>query len=306
MAVQAQQSRRGLADWWFFNQRKVAPYVFIAPFFILFATFFIYPIGYSFRLSFLEQTGLSTPKWAGLENYLDLLSDKRFRQAFLNTSYFALGSIFIQLPLAFSLALAFNSKFARRVTHLYRVGFFFPVLTSAVVISLIFILVLDTNYGMLNLGLQKLGLEAIPWLTSTRWAMPAIIILGVWTWTGFNAFYFLAGLHSISGELLEAAMIDGANAWQTLLRIIVPLMQPIIMFVVVQSIIGSFGLFTQVFLLTAGGPSDASLTMIMYLYQTGFRFFKLGYASAIAYVYVIIVLALAVINLYFFRAFRED
>lgn len=306
MAVQAQQNRRGLANWWFFNQRKFAPYIFIAPFFILFATFFIYPIGYSFRLSFLEQTGLSTPKWTGLENYIDLFADKRFRQAFLNTSYFALGSVFIQLPLAFSLALAFNSKFARRVTHLYRVGFFFPVLTSAVVISLIFILVLDTNYGMLNLGLQKLGLEAIPWLTSTRWAMPAIIILGVWTWTGFNAFYFLAGLHSISEELLEAAMIDGANAWQTLLRIIVPLMRPIIMFVVIQSIIGSFGLFTQVFLLTGGGPSDASLTMIMYLYQNGFRFFKLGYASAIAYVYVIIVLALAVINLYFFRAFRED
>jgi len=306
VAVQASQARRGLGTWFFFNQRKLAPYIFIAPFFILFATFFIYPIGYSFLLSFQEQTGLSTPTWIGLDNYIELLKDARFGRAILNTSYFALGSVFIQLPLAFALSLAFNSRFARKITHIYRVGFFFPVLTSAVVISLIFILVLDTNYGMLNLGLQSLGLGAVPWLTSTRWVMPAIIILGVWTWTGFNSFYFLAGLQSISSELVEAAMIDGANAWQILFRMIIPLMRPIIMFVVIQSIIGSFGLFTQVFLLTSGGPSDASLTVIMYMYMNGFRFFRLGYSSAIAYVYVLIVLVLALVNLYFFRGLRED
>jgi ABC-type sugar transport system permease subunit len=180
------------------------------------------------------------------------------------------------------------------------------VLTSSVVVSLIFVLVLDTEYGMLNAGLQKIGLEKVPWLTSTRWAMPAVILLGVWRWSGINAFYFLAGLKGIPESLYEAAMIDGANSWQILLRIVIPLLRPVIMFVVIQSIIGSYSLFAEPFLLTGGGPADATLTMSMYLYFTGFRFFKLGYAAAVAYTMVLIILALSLINLYFFRAFHED
>ncbi len=306
MAVQAQVKPVRWGEWWYRRQRQIAPYVFVAPFFILFAAFFLYPVIYSFLLSFQEQTGLSSPSWVGLQNYQALLQDERFLRSIWNTTYFALGSVFIQLPLAYLLALAFNSRYARHLTHLYRVGFFFPVLTSAVVISLIFVLVLDKDYGMLNAALQSLGLPAIPWLSSTRWAMPAVIILGVWTWTGFNAFYFLAGLQGISDEVIEAAMMDGANAVQIQTRIVIPLMRPIIMFVVIQSIIGSYSLFTQPFLLTNGGPSDATLTMVMYLYFTGFRFFKLGYASAIGYSLVVIILALSLINLYFFRGFREE
>ena len=306
MAVQAQTQSTGTGGWWFRNQRQLAPYVFIAPFFILFAAFFLYPVIYSLLLSFQEQTGLSTPTWIGLDNYQDLLADNRFRKSIWNTTYFALGSIFLQLPLAYLLALAFNSRFAGRATYFYRTGYFFPVLTSAVVISLIFVLVLNKDYGMLNTALQSIGLPAIPWLSSTRWAMPSIIILGIWTWTGFNAFYFLAGLQGISNEVVEAAKMDGANAWQLQLHVILPLLRPIVMFVVIQSIIGSYSLFTQPFLLTDGGPSDASLTIVMYLYITGFRFFKLGYASAIGYSLVVIILALSLVNLYLFRAFRED
>ncbi len=159
---------------------------------------------------------------------------------------------------------------------------------------------------MLNMALASIGLPRIPWLQSTRWAMPAIILLGVWTWSGFNAFYFLAGLQSIPEELKEAAMIDGANRWQVLTRITIPLLRPVTMFVVIQSIIGSYGLFAQPFLLTGGGPSDATLTISMYLYFNGFQFFKLGYASAIGYSLVVILFALSAMNLYFFRAFRED
>jgi ABC-type sugar transport system permease subunit len=291
---------------WFHYQRKLAPYVFIAPFFILFAAFFLFPVLYSLLLSFQEQTGLSAAKWVGLKNYGNLIQDERFLKSLGNTTYFALGSIFLQLPIAFTLALAFNSIFAQRFTQLYRVSFFFPVLTSAVVVSLIFVLVLDTEYGMLNAGLQRIGLDKIPWLTSTRWAMPAVILLGIWRWSGINSFYFLAGLKGIPDSLIEAAMIDGANSRQVLFRIIIPLLRPIIMFVVIQSIIGSYSLFAEPWLLTEGGPSDATLTMSMYLYITGFRFFKLGYASSIAYTLVLIILVISAINLYAFRAFHED
>ncbi len=306
MAVKAQRQRRGISSWWFYQQRKAAPYVFIAPFFLLFLAFSLYPVIYAFLLSFQKQTGLSTPQWVGLKNYRDLLDDPRFLKSIWNTTYFALGSVLVQLPIAFALALAFDSRFARRFTQLYRVAFFFPVLTSAVVVSLIWVLVLNKDYGMLNTALEMIGLPRIPWLQSTRWAMPAIILLGVWTWSGFNAFYFLAGLQGIPNELKEAAMIDGANRWQVLTRVTIPLLRPVIMFVVIQSIIGSYNLFAQPFLLTGGGPSDATLTVTMYLYYTGFQYFKLGYASAIGYSLVVIVFILSAINLYFFGAFRED
>ncbi|NOZ29620.1 MAG: sugar ABC transporter permease [Chloroflexi bacterium] len=295
-----------MASWWFYQQRKAAPYVFIAPFFLLFLAFSLYPVIYAFLLSFQKQTGLSTPQWVGLKNYRNLLEDPRFLKSIWNTTYFALGSVLIQLPIAFALALAFDSRFARRFTQLYRVAFFFPVLTSAVVVSLIWVLVLNKDYGMLNTALEMIGLPRIPWLQSTRWAMPAIILLGVWTWSGFNAFYFLAGLQGIPNELKEAAMIDGANRWQVLTRVTIPLLRPVIMFVVIQSIIGSYNLFAQPFLLTGGGPSDATLTVTMYLYYTGFQYFKLGYASAIGYSLVVIVFILSAVNLYFFGAFRED
>lgn len=306
MAIKVLRPQVGISVWWFQRQRKAAPYVFIAPFFILFFAFSLYPVVYALLLSFQKQTGLSTPQWIGLKNYIDLLKDPRFLKSIWNTTYFALGSVIIQLPIAFALALAFDSKYARRFTQLYRVGFFFPVLTSAVVVSLIWVLVLNKDYGMLNTALEMIGLPRIPWLQSTRWAMPAIILLGVWTWSGFNAFYFLAGLQSIPEELKEAAMIDGANRRQVLTRITIPLLRPVIMFVVIQSIIGSYNLFAQPFLLTGGGPSDATLTITMYLYYTGFQYFKLGYAAAIGYSLVIIVFILSAINLYFFGAFRED
>jgi ABC-type sugar transport system permease subunit len=306
MTVHAQPYSAPKTSWWFSSQRRLAPYMFVAPFFLLFAAFFLFPVIYSLVLSFQEQTGLSRPRWVGVGNYTALLQDPRFLKSVLNTTYFALGSIFIQLPLAFALALAFNSQFSQHLTQLFRVSFFFPVLTSSVVVSLIFVLVLDTEYGMLNAGLQTIGVDKVPWLTSTRWAMPAIILLGVWRWSGINAFYFLAGLKGIPNSLLEAAMIDGANAWQTLIHVVLPLLRPVTMFVVIQSIIGSYALFAEPFLLTGGGPADATLTVSMYLYMTGFRFFRLGYASSIAYTLVLIILTLSVINLYFFRAFRED
>ena len=143
-------------------------------------------------------------------------------------------------------------------------------------------------------------------MLSKRWALPAIFLMGIWLFLGLNALYFLAGLQSISHEVKEAAQIDGANNRQMFFHITVPLLKPVILFVIIQAIIGSYNLFAQPLLLTGGGPQDSTLMMTIYLYIKGFREFRLGYASAIGYAIVLIVLILTVITLYFFRTFREE
>ncbi len=295
-----------LAMWWRKHDRKIAPYLFVSPFFILFLVFSVYPVLYSFYLSFFKATGLGSRTFIGLGNYLDLFTDRRFIKSVINTTYYAAGSVFILSPLALLVALAFDSRVTDRLRNLYRVSYFVPVITSAVVISMMFRMIFDEQYGLLNHFLGRFGLPPIPWLRSTSWAMPSVILLGIWIWLGINALYFLAGLQNIPHELKEAAQIDGANSWQVFTHVTVPILKPVIMFVVIQAIIGSYNLFAQPYLLTGGGPQDATLTMTMYLYIIGFRQFKLGYASAIAYALVAIVFGLSLINLLFFRALREE
>jgi ABC-type sugar transport system permease subunit len=295
-----------LSAWWRKHDRAIAPYLFVAPFLVLFFVFSIYPVLYSLYLSFFKATGLSSWQFIGLENYADLLSDRRFIKSVTNTSYYAAASVFLLSPLALLVAVGFNAGITRQLRGLYRVAYFVPVITSAVVIAMMFRMIFDEQYGLLNAMLGNVGIEPIPWLRSKSWAMPAIVVLGIWTYLGVNALYFLAGLQNIPHELTEAAAIDGANGWQTFFYITMPILRPVIMFVVVQAIIGSYNLFAQPLLLTNGGPQDATLFMTIYLYQVGFQQFKLGYASAIGYTLVLIVFTLSLINLLFFGAFRSS
>jgi ABC-type sugar transport system permease subunit len=169
-----------------------------------------------------------------------------------------------------------------------------------------FSIVFDFRYGLLNRALGVIGAGPVPWINEAQWALPSLILLGVWTWTGLNTLYFLAGLRGIPPELIEAALIDGANQLQAFRHVTLPLLRPVTLFVVISAINGSFQVFAQPRLLTQGGPSDATLTLTLYLYDVGFSYFNLGYASAIAYSIVAIILTLALIQLRFFRAFRED
>ncbi|MFS8571905.1 MAG: sugar ABC transporter permease, partial [Clostridia bacterium] len=214
-------------------------------------------------------------------------------------------SVFLLSPLALLLALALNAKWLK-LKGLFRVAFFVPVITSEVVVALMFALVFDQDFGLLNAGLRAIGLSAIPWLRSPAWAMPSIILLGVWIWLGLNALYFLAGLQNIDQEYYEAAAIDGANQFQLFRYITIPLLKPVILFVVIQAIVGSYQLFTQPWVLTGGGPQDATLTITMYLYLQAFRFFNMGYASAIGYALVVIILTLSLIQLVAFGTFRRE
>ena len=287
-------------QWWGRKQRKIAPYLFISPFYILFGVFFIFPVFYALALSLHKMTGFSTPTFIGLSNYATAFDDPRLLQALINTTFFALGSVFIQLPISFGLALAFNSSSTRRLDSIYRVGYFFPVLASTVVVALMFTLVFNKDYGIANSALRLLGFAPIPWLSSRAWAMPSVILLGVWIWAGVNSFYLLAGLKGIPEELHEAAAIDGANGWQTFLNITVPMLRPVILFVTTAAIIGSYSLFAQPLILTGGGPGDASLTMVMYIYFQGFRYVQMGYASALGYILALLIFILSLLQLRLF------
>jgi arabinooligosaccharide transport system permease protein len=290
--------------------RKLTPYLFISPFFIGYAIFFIIPVIWSFNLSLYRQTGLNAAaKFVGLENYSRLLEDDKFIKAVVNTTQYALGSIFIIVPLALGLALLLsipNLKFR----EFFRLFFFTPNITSGIVVGIIFGLVFEEQYGLLNnFVIQPLGGQPVRWLREQGWIMPSIILLGVWRYTGINALYFMVGLQNVSPELKEAARVDGANRWAVFRFITLPMLRPVIAFVLTFAIIGSYNLFTEPSILLRdadGGPNNAGLTITMYLYTTGFRSVKLGYAAAIGYALAIIIVVLTVLQLVLTRVFRED
>ncbi len=318
------------SGWWARHQRTIIPYLYIAPFFILFLIFGVFPIIYSFYTSLLKGLGLGPKTFYGLGNYAYLFQDPRYLRAFWNTVYFTLASIFVLSPLALLLALAVQSVFVTpRLRAFYRLIYFLPVVTSSVIIAVLFARVFDQRYGLLNQYLAGLGPLAAwqhDWLRDQArvlgfgWLQPvmnvpvigdiikastvvwtALFIMNIWNFIGINALYWTAGLNSIDQELYEAAAIDGASAWQRFWMVTLPLLRPMTLFIIIQAIAGSFGVFAQPFLLTGGGPSDATMTLSLYLYTQGFSIGNFGYANAIGYSMAVITLVLSVLNLWLFR-----
>ena len=290
-------------------RRRLVPYLFISPFFIGYAIFFLYPVIWAFYLSLYQQVGIgSVPRFVGVDNYIKLLSDELFVKALVNTSYYAAGSIFIIVPAALGLGLVLYIR-ELRWREFFRLLFFSPNITSGVVVAIIFGLVFNHEYGLINNYLIKpFGLEPVRWLQEPVYIMPAMIILGLWRYTGINALYFMAGLQNISPEVKEAAIIDGASRWQSFRFVTLPLLRPVMIFVMTFAIVGSYNLFGEGAVLVGaeGGPSNAGLFMTMYLYLTGFRFLKFGYAAAIGYALALIILVLTLIQLRILGVFRED
>ena len=291
------------------RRMKLAPYLFISPFFLGYAVFFVYPVLRSLYLSFFEQQGVrSQPRFVGFENYLQLLSDGLFLKALLNTTYYAAGSVFVIVPAALGLALLLTAR-GLRGREFFRLFFFAPYFTSGVVIAIIFSIVFSRDYGLINnYLLAPLGLPKVEWLRNPVAIMPAIILVGLWHYLGVNALYFLVGLQNIPPELKEAAVIDGAGSWQLFRYVTSPLLRPILIFVVTIAIIGSYNLFAEpaVLLGAEGGPNNAGLFMTMYLYLVGFRFLDFGYASAIGYALALIIIALTLLQLRLMGVFREE
>jgi ABC-type sugar transport system permease subunit len=288
---------------------RSTPYLFMAPFILSFLIFGAYPILRSLVLSLYITSGPEAQQFVGLDNYLYLLQDPDFWTAFRNTATFALGSVLLQLPLSLGLAILLNRPDIRG-RNVFRFIFFSPNLMGLVFSALLFMLILAPKFGLLNAGLHALfGLPSTTrWLSTPTLVMPALIMVALWLYTGFNMIYFLAALQSVDTELYEAATIDGAGRWSQFWHVTLPGIKPVLIFVVVLSTIGSFQLFELAYLLlgNGSGPDQAGLTIVMYLYQNGFLGGDLGYASAIGWTLAAMVLLLSLVQLRITGMGREE
>jgi multiple sugar transport system permease protein len=267
-------------------------YLFISPWIVGFVLFGAGPIIGSLLLSFTEWSLLAPPKWVGLANFKQLLVDQFFRIALFNTVYYGLGSVFLGVIVSFLLALLLNQKVFGQA--LFRTIFYLPSVVSGIAVALLWINIFNPDFGLLNQALRSLGVQDPPgWLVSPQWAMPALILMSVWS-AGGSMVIYLAGLQSIPEHLYEAAAIDGAGTWSKFWHVTVPMMSPIIFYNLIVGFITSLQAFVQIFVMTNGGPANATLVIGLYLYRNAFEFFKMGYASAISWVLFVVIIAITI------------
>ncbi|NOZ28182.1 MAG: sugar ABC transporter permease [Chloroflexi bacterium] len=266
---------------------------FISPWLIGFLAWTVYPILASFYYSFTQYDVLNPPKWVGLRNYLELLlEDEKFRIVLGNTLYFVLLGVPIGVVVAFGLASLLNNEMRGR--SFFRTIFFLPAIVPAVATAMVWLWIYNPRYGLINSILASLGQTAIPWLSSPAMAKPSLIIIHAWA-QGSAIVIFLAALQDVPRSLYDAALVDGANAWQRFWNVTIPMCTPAILFVLITSLIGMFQYFTLGWLLTGGGPNLATEFYGIYLYRNAFQFFKMGYASALAWLLFLLVVVFTII-----------
>lgn len=267
-------------------RREWTAYLFHAPGLIVFAIFTVYALYTSFVLSFHDWEILGEKEFIGLDNYREVLADADFREALGHTVYFVIGTVAPTMIIGLGLALLLNSQI--RGLGLFRTAYYLPTLTPLVIAALLWTWVYNADFGLANFYLQKLGIidQPVLWLANRATAMPAVIVMNIWVGAGFSMLVYLAGLQAVPQELYEAAEVDGAGSWTKFRRITVPLLAPTTFFLLVINTIGATKNFTSIFVMTNGGPpgpNGATTTVVFYIYTQAFRFFKMGYASALAY-----------------------
>jgi len=277
------------------RKETAAGYLFLLPALGGILVFILGPVVAAIALSFTKWDLLTPAKFIGLSNYQELIQDPMFRKVMLNTLIFTGASVPLSLILSLGLALALNQKIKGIV--IFRTIYFLPVVSSMVAVSLVWRWLYNPNYGLLNYFLNLLHLPSVNWLFSTTWAMPAVILMSVWKGLGYNMVIFLAGLQGIPQMYYESAKIDGAGKFQAFKNITLPLLSPTTFFVLVISIISSFQVFDQIFVMTSGGPAHATEVIIYYIYHNAFQIFRMGYASALAFCLFIIIFALTLLQI---------
>ena len=283
-------------------QRRLAPYLFVSPFVILFAAFMLWPIIKSIILAFYATSGPQYQVWVGPANFRFLLHDPDFHIAVKNTVVYALWSTFLQLPLALGLAMLLSQRWLRG-RNFWRLAFFFPNLLGTVFVGVLFSVLFVPQYGLVNRALNVITFGAVAldtkWLSDPANVMPALVMTSLWLYVGFNMIYFLAALQSVDKDLYEAAQVDGANSWHQFLAVTLPGIRPVAIFVLVTSTIGSFQIFELPYILlgNTAGPNNSGLTVVMYLYNTGFVSGDLGYASAVGWTLALAMLVVSLLQL---------
>ncbi|GIH23476.1 ABC transporter permease [Acrocarpospora phusangensis] len=266
---------------------------FILPNFLGFALFTLVPVVAAFALAFMDWDSYGTPEWVGLENFQRLWDDESFHVALRNTFYYAGGHIPLTLVASLGLALALNQKL--RGVNFFRTAAFFPYITSLVAVAVVWNMLFNPTAGPVNLLLEAVGVDDPPrWVSSTGWAMPAVIITSVWRDMGYYMVLYLAGLQTIPKEYYEAAKVDGANAWQRFWGITLPSLRPTTFFVLVMLTIQSFKVLDLIVVMTGGGPGRSTLVLAQLVYREGIVEGQFGYSSAIALVLFLIVFGVTV------------
>jgi ABC-type sugar transport system permease subunit len=280
------------------------PLLFVSPFFVLFATFGLYPIAYSLWLSFRDWSLVGPARSVGIDNFRALFHDNLFWQSMLNSVLLFFIYVPLMTFLAVVLASLLNSRYVR-LQGFWRAVIFMPnIMASTVAAAFTFQLLLDTNNGYANRLLGFVGVSPVPWLDDLWWARISVGLLVFWAWLGFNMLIMLAGLQAIPPELVESARVDGAGPVQIFRRITVPLLRPQIIFSLTLSIIGTFQLFTEPYILTGGGPANATETPVLEIWRNTFSFLRVGYAAAMSYVFLAAIVAVTLVQ--FFLVSRRD
>ncbi|WP_244364353.1 carbohydrate ABC transporter permease [Paenibacillus cellulositrophicus] len=279
-------------------------YLFIAPQILGLLVFVIGPVIFAFVISFMKWDIGSTPEWVGLTNYSKQVSDPIFWKVLKNTSVFALLNIPLTVIGALVLALMLNQNLKGKT--LLRAAYFIPVVTSSVAVALVWTWLYNPSYGLINSVLMSLGIEGPGWLSDMKWALPSIVIMTVWQGVGYNMILFLAGLQGVPSQLHEAAKIDGAGSWQRFWRITIPMISPTTFFVVIMLLIGSMQVFSEPYMMTRGGPADATNVLVLHIYNTAFQFFRMGEASAISFILFVIILIVTLIQFKFSKWVNYD
>jgi multiple sugar transport system permease protein len=269
--------------------------LFTSPFILGVLLFWVGPMLYSIYLVTQDWNIITPPEYVGLRNFQRLLEDPLVAKTLGNTAYYTFIGVPLQLIVAFALALMLNQNV--RGLSIYRTIYYLPAITPAVAFAVVWIQILNPEFGVLNSILHWFGIAPIKWLFDPTWAKPAFILMSLWL-TGFQMVIFLAGLQGVPKELHEAASIDGANSWRRFWNVTVPIISPVIFFNLVIGIIGSFQVFTAAFIMTDGGPQDSTLFMVLYIYRNAFEYFKMGYAATLAWVLFLIIMVFTAIQFF--------
>jgi len=285
------------------NRRSLAGYAFVAPSLIMLVIFALGPFLFTIWVS-LHEWNMLTPiaqmPSVGLANYRYLISDDPlFRETFGNTVYFTLGNVTISVVLALGVALILNGPI--KIRAFWRAAFFMPYVTAPVAIAIVWRNMLDSNWGMVNGLLDRLGLPQQPFLDSLEQAMPSMIAVAVWHGVGYYMIIFLAGLQAVPYDLYEAGKLDGAGSWKLFWSITLPLLKPTLLFVIVVNTLASLQVFDLPFVLTNGGPVNQTNTLVMYMYDTAFSFLRMGRATSMAVMLFAVIFVITVIQLRLLR-----
>jgi len=298
------QRRRGILGNTLEARKKRFGLVFALPAFLFFGAFYLYPLFQTFYVSLFSWGLLDAPRFLGMANYSRLFIDREFINSVWVSFVYAFGVVVPIWFIALGLALIFNRPFPGRQAYL--TVYYIPAVISLTVWSLIWLLMYNPTFGLFSVAARAVGITGLRMLDDPSTAMPAMIILSIWKGTPVYMVIFIAGLRAIPTDYYEAAQIDGANAWQRLLYITLPLLRPVFLYVMVISIIEAFKVFTPMYILTNGGPGSATRVLSMFIFQNGFQYLKMGYASAASVIFLLILLVLAIVQFRLLRFQQND